>query len=224
MENTKKSLYAKLNSIIDTELEKESSDTDLILECCDAILRLKKEESYQLTKEVRDANIEAILHGNSTNKPNRRIIKVLLVAAIIIALLICSVFAYTIIEYKIHDYDTYSTVWANIMSKKIDEPVVVSYVPEGFELVDIDDKKYTSTKVYSNGQVYLTVCKTNDNAIKINTEYEATQTISIDAIDYVFYGEKKHGKGVVWTSNNCMYLVSGAIEDHELLKIAQSVS
>lgn len=224
MENTKKSLYAKLNSIIDTELEKESSDTDLILECCDAILRLKKEESYQLTKEARDANIEAILHGASTNKPNRKFIKVLLVAAIIIALLICSVFAYTIIEYKIHDYDTYSTVWANIMSKKLDEPVVVSYVPEGYELVDTYDSKHTSSKSYQKGDLFFIVDKTTVNAIDVNSEYVATDAISIDGIEYVFYGEKDHGKGIIWLKNNNMYSLTGPLEDDELLKIAQNVS
>ena len=50
--DTNKSLYTKLNLLIDAELDKDISemDTDLISECVDGILRMKTEESYQLAK------------------------------------------------------------------------------------------------------------------------------------------------------------------------------
>lgn len=223
MENTKKSLYTKLNSIIDAQLEQGSSDTELILACCDAVLRLKKEESYQLTKEERDANREAILQGAVKNKRRRKIGRILLVAAIIMALLIGSVFAYTVIEYKIYDYDTYSTVWSNIIVKKIDEPVVVSYVPEGFELVEEDFQKYTSSKVYEKGEKVLTISKDSFNSVQINTEYGKARVFTIDGIDYVLFGEEVHGKGVVWFSGHYSYSLTAPLSDEELLKIAQGV-
>lgn len=225
MENTKKSLYLKLNSIIDTELEKELSDTDLILECCDGILSLKKEEAYQLTQEERNANISEILQEKINKKHGWRIGKVLLVAAIIIALLICSVFAYTIVEYKIHDYDTYSTVWTNIFIRRLDGTLTVGYVPHGFKVTDNIQLDFYSGFDYENAEgVTISISKSAEKEVDINTEYKKTSVITIDGIDYVFFGEETHGKGVVWISDDYLYSIVGILEDDELLKIAQSVS
>ena len=45
----------------------------------------------------------------------------------------------------------------------------------------------------------------------------------INGIDYVEYGEEKHGQGVLWEKDGYQYVVAGNISTQDLLKIAVSV-
>lgn len=225
MNDIKHSIYTKLNSLIDEELEKENPDTEIIGESVNGILRLMPQEAYSMTAGQREQNILEILNEKPKRRFNSKFVKVLIAAAIITVLLIGSVFAYTIIEYTIHDYETYSTVWSNIIPKRIDKPVVASYIPEGFELVDSADDKYNSGRVYKKGEIFITISKTSSKSVNINTEYGPTRTVTIDGTDYIVCGEEKHGKGVIWFSNGYSYVISTLLsDDDELLKIAQGIS
>lgn len=227
MENTKRSLYIKLNSIIDAEIEKgiDLMDCDLIEECVDGILRLKDEKSYQITAQQREENIQRILSNIPQKKKLSKVAKILLAAAIIMILLIGSVFAYTIIEYNIHDYGTYSEVWANITSKKIDKPVEVGYVPDGYELVEEEFIDGISYRVYQKSDEYLTIRKSTFKNIEINTEYGKSRIKTINNEEYLFHGgEDGHSTGVFWVKNNFSFSIVSYLDDDELLKIAQSVS
>lgn len=223
MENIQKSIYIKLNELVEAELEKDKPDTKLINECVDGMLRLMPESSYQITKEQREENIQRIFEMLPKSNTNTRIIKVLVAAAIILILLIGTVFAYTVVEYKIHDYRTYSEVWANIVPRRVDDPVEVGYVPEGFELAYEDDNKVCSYKEYKSEDEEIVIDKTNYRLENINTEYGHVNKINIDGVEYIIYGEEKHGKGITWFTSNYSYSVSGtSLTDEELLKIAQS--
>ena len=223
MDDVRYSIYLKLNRLMDEELEKENPDLGLVDECVDGILRLMPESSYQITARQREESIRSIREGLPKRRINSKLGRVLLAAAIIIVLLICSVFAYTIVEYKIHDYGTYSEVWANITSKKIDEPVVAGYIPDGFELIYSDEKKFCSVKTYFNGDVYITIDKTTNNSSSVNTEFDNIRTVRVDEIDYLLFGEEINGKGVIWSNNNYVYSISAPLEEKELLKIAKTV-
>lgn len=224
MNDIKHSIYTKLNSLIDEELEKENPDTEIIGESVNGILRLMPQEAYSMTAGQREQNILEILNEKPKRRFNSKFVKVLIAAAIITVLLVGSVFAYTIIEYTIHDYETYSTVWSNIIPKRIDKPVVASYIPEGFEFVDSEDSKYCSAKTYQKGETYITISKDSFKSVNINTEFGKANIVKINGIDYIFFGEEVHGKGIVWFSDNYLYTVLASLSDEELLKIAQSIS
>ncbi|MGN1419598.1 MAG: DUF4367 domain-containing protein [Acutalibacteraceae bacterium] len=223
MENIKKNIHIKLNRLIDSELEKENPDAELIGECVDGILRLMPESSYQLTAEQRKNNILRILNDKTDRRFRSKFGRILLVAAIIAALLLGSVFAYTIIEYEIHDYDTYSTVWANILTKWIDEPVTTDYIPEGYELIDSEQGKRTSSKTYYNGEFYVTINKDSTKKVYINTEYGAAHTRIFNGIEYILYGEDIHGRGVLWYDGGYCYSVISFIGEEEMFEIAKHV-
>lgn len=224
MKNINKSLYIKLNELVESELKKDKPDTELINECVDGMLRLMPESAYQITMKQREENIYRIFEMLPNRKANTRIIRALIAAAIIMILLIGTVFAYTVVEYKIHDYGTYSEVWANIIPRQIDKPVEAGYIPEGFELVEFNDNKYLSSKFYKNDNEFMVVSKSNYKSIDINTEYVTSKTYSVSGIDYIFYGENEHGKGVVWFYNNYKYSIESNLSNEELLRIAQSIS
>lgn len=223
---TNKSLYTKLNLLIDAELDKGISemDTDLISECVDGILKMKTEESYQLTAAERERNIAKIIKSKPTVKHKTKLIKILIAVAVIMALIVISVFAYTVIEYKIHDYDTYSTVWSNIIPKRIDKPIFAEYIPEGFELVDSEDNEGGSSKTYRKDEKYITISKDSVKAIDIDTENGETKIVTIDDTDYILFGPKEQKHGVVWFSSHYLYQVVAILPDDELLKIAQGIS
>ncbi len=223
MENTQKSLYIKLNELVETELKKDKPDTEVVNECIDGMLRLMPESTYQITMKQREDNIQRIFEMLPKRKSSTRIIKALIAAAIIMILLIGTVFAYTVVEYKINDYGTYSEVWGNIIPRKIDKPVEVGYVPDGFELADENNTKYDSTKVYVNNESFIVISKNVSKSIEINTEYKSSHIYKISEIDYIFYGESEHGKGIAWFFNNYKYSVESDLSNDELLKIAQSV-
>lgn len=223
---TNKSLYTKLNLLINAELDKDISemDTDLISECVDGILSLKLEASYQLTAAERERNIAAIVKAKPTVRHKTKLIKILIAAAVIMALIVGSVFAYTVLEYKIHDYGTYSSVRSNIIPKKIDKPIIAEYIPEGFELVDSEDNEGGSSKTYQKDEKYITIRKDSAKSIDIDTENGTTKIVTIDGTDYILFGPKEQKYGVVWFSSHCVYAVVAILPDDELLKIAQSVS
>ena len=224
MENIKKNIHIKLNGLIDSELEKENPDAELIGECVDGILRLMPESAYQLTAERRENNILRILNEKTDRRFRSKFVRILLVAAIIAALLLGSVFAYTIIEYKIHDYDTYSTVWANILSKRVNEELTVGYVPDGFKVFETTQMGFYYGFDYENDDgLILSISKSAEKTIDINTEYKKTNIITIDETDYIFFGEEVHGKGVIWFSNDYLDTIVGNLEDDELLRSAKSV-
>lgn len=223
MENIKKSLYIKLNELVESELEKEKPDTELMNECVDGMLRLMPKSAYQITMKQREENIHRIFEMLPNRKANTRIIRALIAAAIIMILLIGTVFAYTVVEYKIHDYGTYSEVWANIIPRQIDKPVEVDYVPEGFELVEEKHDNAFSYKVFKNYEECITIQKDSIDSVRINTEHKGINTKVTNGTEYVIYGERKSGKGIVWADDNYSYSITANLEDGELLKIAQSV-
>lgn len=212
--------------MIDAELDKDVSELngDLISECVDGILRIKTEESYQLTTTERERNIAAIVKAKPTVRHKTKLIKILIAVAVIMALIVGSVFAYTVIEYKIHDYDTYSTVRSNIIPKKIDKPIFAEYIPEGYELVYSDDDESNSSKAYKKGDKYITIAKDSVKAIDIDTENGETKIVTIDNTDYILFGPKEQKHGVVWFSSHYVYAVVAILPDDELLKIAQGIS
>lgn len=222
--NINRSLYLKLRNEVDNELTRENPDTKYIKECVDAMLRLLSEKSYQITAQQREENIQRILSNIPQKKKLSKVAKILLAAAIIMILLVCSVFAYTIIEYNINDYGTYSEVWANITSKKIDKPVEVGYVPEGFELAGEENFRQLSRKTYFNNDDFVTVGKSIIKYAEVNTEYRKAYSKVIDGTEYIIYGEENHGKSVIWFSKDYRYTVNGSFSDDKLLEIAQTVS
>lgn len=224
--DTNKSLYTKLNLLIDAELDKDISemDTDLISECVDGILRMKTEESYQLTAAESERNIAEIIKRKPTVKHKTKLFKILIAVAVIMALIVISVFAYTVIEYKIHDYDTYSTVRSNIIPKKIDKPIIAEYIPKGYELIDSEDNESGSSKTYQKDEKYITIRKDSAKAVDIDTENGETKIVTINGTDYILFGPEEQKHGVVWFSSHYTYAVVAILPDDELLKIAQSVS
>ena len=228
MKNTKLSLLKKLNSVIDGELIKDTDvlDDELIYEAVDGILRTKKEPDYQITDEKRILNIRRIIDSAVKRRPGSRAAKVILVAAIVSVMLISAAFAYSVIESKITDHGTFSSIGIELFGRKKISPIEVGYVPEGFTLTFSEDKKSISVKEYqnSNGTGFSVVKTSKTENTTINTEFEKNYSVTVNGIEYIIYGEAEHGAGVFFIKDDCAYSVASTIPDEELLKIAMSLN
>ena len=227
MKETIRSLERKLNKIIDDELQKDVSQIDdrMVMECCDALLRMDDVNQYMITEAKKNELISAIVSKKS--KPVRRImkpIKILLIAAIIIVLLAVGSLGYAQYKYNIFNFSDHSIInFSHTENNKVND-LKTGYIPDGFVLNSESKNKYEYTKEYAKDNEFFIITKlTTYNEININTEYKDGTVKQIDGIDYIVYGDVEHGQGIVWEKNECQYTVSGNLSSQDLLKIALSV-
>ena len=227
MKETIRSLERKLNKIIDDELQKDVSQIDdrMVMECCDALLRMDDVNQYMITEAKKNELISAIVSKKS--KSVRRImkpIKILLIAAIIIVLLAVGSLGYAQYKYNIFNFSDHSIInFSHTENNKVND-LKTGYIPDGFVLNSESKNKYEYTKEYAKDNEFFIITKlTTYNEININTEYKDGTVKQIDGIDYIVYGDVEHGQGIVWEKNECQYTVSGNLSSQDLLKIALSV-
>lgn len=222
------SLERKLNRIIDEELEKDvpQIDDNLVMECCDGLLRMDDIQRYMISESEMKESIEAVVGNKKTKSVTRmtKSIKIILIAAIIAVLLAIGSLGYAQYKYDFFNFSDHSTVLFNGSDKKRVDKFEVGYLPEGFVLTYESAEKYECSREYVNGNDFFTVSKhSNDDEVNINTEHENYRTIHINGIDYVEFGEARHGNGIAWEKDGFIYMVSGNISNQELFKIAESV-
>lgn len=230
MNETICSLEAKLNKTIDSETEKESEifDRRLVMECCDGLLRLGSTEKYILTARQIFANKSAILGKeirDVENKNRRKIVRTILIAAIIAVLLAVAALGYAQVKYDILHFSDHSIVMFGDKNNKKVKDFTIGYVPEGFELIEEDRKKGIWKNTYEKDDMFLVVAKSAiDSEVSIDTEFEGSRIIEKNGIDYIIYGEEASGHGMLWTANNYMYTLVTNIPEEEMLKTAFLIS
>ena len=229
MKENVNSLERKLNGIIDAELEKEVSDVDdgLVMECSDGLLRIDDCRRYMITESEMKESINLIL-GKKEPKSVKKLtkpVKIMLIAAILLVLLAVGALGYAQHKYNIFNFSDHSTVLFNMSRVKKVNELEIGFVPDGFEITYESNTKYERTKEFVKGDEIFNVTKrTDSNKIDINTEYKAAAVTHINGIDYIEFGEAKHGQGFVWEKDGCQYVMSSNLSKQDLWKIAFSVS
>lgn len=113
MKETIRSLERKLNKIIDDELQKDISKIDdrMVMECCDALLRMDDVNQYMITEAKKNELISTIV-GKKSKSVRRMMkpIKILLIAAIIIVLLAVGSLGYAQYKYNIFNFSDHSII------------------------------------------------------------------------------------------------------------------
>lgn len=75
----------------------------------------------------------------------------------------------------------------------------LGFIPSGFALSFESNNKYEHSKEYVKGKDFFTVTKKACNeGININTEYKDCKITQVNGIDYIEYGETRHGYGIIW--------------------------
>lgn len=223
MEENMRSLERKLNQIIDDELKKNipQIDTELIMACCDGLLRIDDIKRYTVTEsEVKDS-IAIICKKPKEIIGFMRPLRILLIAAIILVMLAIGSIGYAQYKYNIFNFSDHSTVLFEQSDSKMVDNFKLGFIPSGFALSFESDNKYEHSKEYVKGKDSFTVTKKACNeGININTEYKDCKITQINGIDYIEYGETRHGYGIIWEKNGYQYTVSGNISSQVLKEIA----
>lgn len=227
MKENVRSLKEKLNRIIDEELKKDVSQIDdqLVMECCDGLLRMDNTDRYMITESEMNESIDSIV-GQKTGAVVKitKPLKILLIAAIIMVMLAIASLGYAQYKHNIFNFSDHSTILFNQSDRKRVNDFEVRFIPEGFVLDYESNNKYECSKEYVKGDDFFSVSKqSNINKIDINTEYNNFKTVQINGIDYIEYGEENHGQGVLWGKDGYQYVIAGNISTQDLLKIAVSV-
>ncbi|MBQ8765252.1 MAG: DUF4367 domain-containing protein [Clostridia bacterium] len=151
-------------------------------------------------------------------------VKVLVVAAIILSLALSAFAIPSVREYVITQFKTHSVFRA--VSTEDSKPVTdltVGYIPEGFELVEEENKNERSVCVFANGDDWFIVEKSmNKTEVGIDTEESGITRIVHDDMEYLFYINPQTNSGTLWYREDYIYSIKGTISQDEQIEIAKS--
>ncbi len=136
MEENMRSLERKLNQIIDDELKKNipQIDTELIMACCDGLLRIDDIKRYTVTEsEVKDS-IAIICKKPKEIIGLMRPLRILLIAAIILVMLAIGSIGYAQYKYNIFNFSDHSTVLFEQSDSKMVDNFKLGFIPSGKEI------------------------------------------------------------------------------------------
>lgn len=172
--------------------------------------------------------IKDIINGKEEKRRyslSKRTIKVLAIAAVLLAF-ITTVFAVPASrEYIVQKFFNHSSYSVKDIDKIITVDMLeINYVPEGFVITDEYKSKYVCSVTYSNEQEHFSVDKHAINTyVNFDTEKYDCKNISINGINGVFYETESSEKGIIFNNTDYIFIVSGNIDENELINIAQNL-
>ena len=167
-------------------------------------------------KEIFELDTEIQKH-----KLSKKTIKILLIAAILLGLATTAFAIPASREFIIQKFSNHSeyNVVDTENAEKV-ESLKLNYIPEGF----VKTEDYEHAVMYSNSELSFYVEKFElTSSIGFDTENYDSESIIINGIDGIYYTSKNNEKGVIFNNGNYIFVVSGNIEEKELVKIAQNV-
>lgn len=158
-------------------------------------------------------------------KLSKKMIKILLIAAIVLGLA-TTVFAIPASrEFIIQKFSNHSEY--NVLDTENAEEVEslkLNYIPEGFVKTEEYNSENYFIAVYDNLDEYFSVKKyTIDTNVNYDTEKSNYEIIKINGIDAVFYKSDNNLGGIIFNNSKYLFVVNGNISKEELVKIAQNV-
>ncbi len=193
--------------------------------CEDWVSSFSEDDDFEFSNAFENS-IECIageMEKNKTYKLPRKIIKILIIAAIILSF-VTTAFAipntrnYIIKQFKDH----FSYIVADICEIKFVENIEVGFIPNGFSKTDEDASKITSYKEYRNGDLSIMIIKNLVNTY-INYDNNKYEIIKRNDIDYIIVNTEK-SIVIVWNDGLYTYRITGNIDKNILLQIAQNIT
>lgn len=154
------------------------------------------------------------------HKLSKKIIKILLIAAILlsIATTVSAIPASReFIVKTLSDHSEYNVV--DTSNIKDVTSLNLHYIPAGFE----KDEDYGYLKIYKKGDKYFSVekCQLTTN-INFDTEKYDSENIKINGIDAVYFRPDNELKGIIFNNGDYIFIIIGKIDKDELVNIAQN--
>ena len=163
------------------------------------------------------------------NKKNRtvkgKIIKILIIAAIIASLLI-TVSAYKPFrEFVVEFFEDHNLLTTDILDTHYPKNIDVSYIPEGFVLVEENNGDISALKKYECGEKTFVVLKNTPNTShQISNTYTKTDVFYNGNIKYSLFELANNSIEIVWLTDEYLYVLFGHnVSNEELIEIAKGI-
>lgn len=166
------------------------------------------------------------MRGGKYHRFTRRAVRIMIVAAVLVAILLSAFAIPSSREYLIENFDLFSVYKISEHNNNaVGGEIEVGYIPDGYELVEIDSLNKSVTNIYKaeNGQTFEISKTSSSTQIDFDTENGMAETFSTNGIDYTCYARKNEFCGIMWISNDYIYQVRGNFTQEELLKIAENI-
>lgn len=233
LKNDVKSLITKIKYIQITEALKKPSemDSDLVMECADFVLELENREVDLSPAEIK-RRVEKIPFKNYNTQRSfkrRKLIKSIIIAAIILVVLVVTCMAVKPIRnfftkvtgdgtfFTFGIIDTNDYLYANY-----------KYIPEGYSLVSESNIDNKHKLIYENNKscIFIISEPNEDTGLYINTE-NALETEDISLGKYFGYYSKNSDQSfLLWSTGKYYHLIIAdncdAITEDTLVEIALS--
>lgn len=201
-----------------------------LLSCNEWASSLPDSPEYTLSRkgEKRLLSIVEHMDGSVSRRFPKRVVRLILVAAVISALLIATT-VFAVIgqnEFNIFrrsDMSEYSVNGSSAPASSGD--LTVSYVVDGFELTKTEyDDDLICLLIYTSndGESYFVYKLSNSNNISFDTEEYESEQITMDGIVYTYYKSIDNYNGLIWNYGGNIYYISGNISLDEALNVAKS--
>lgn len=189
---------------------------------------------YEFSEEYK-RKINTLVKGLEPSKRKglpRKIVKYLIIAAILSALLIASTAfavpgqkAFVVTKFDVGSEYTVENPKKNF---KISD-LKVSYVPDGFVITDThyDADKHIMALEYANeslNQRYVIEKIPETSAVCFDTEEYPSKEVEVNGITYVVYRATPEYYGIIWNSGGYIYIIDGNTSEDDLINLSKAVS
>lgn len=190
------------------------------MSCEDWVNRYTDKVEYKFSQSFeRQMNILIDkMRNNKYHRFTRRSMRALIIAAIILSFATTAFAVPSSREYiieKFKDHFSYTVIETGNIDTV--EDIVVGYIPEGFELSDINSSFGLVQEYRKNNEWFIINKDTID--IEINFDALDKETKNINGTEYLLF-ITDNTNGVIWNNGSYTYTVSGNITKEELIKIA----
>jgi hypothetical protein len=104
------------------------------------------------------------------------------------------------------------------------DDLIVSYIPDGFELVYNYDSDVQIAQEYKKGDEVIYISKSNDSGyVFFDTELNEVETIDYDDIEYIYCDDLDGMHGIVWNYSNYEYYINSNLDKDTIVKIAKNI-
>jgi len=153
----------------------------------------------------------------------RKATRALIIAAIILSLAVTALAAPVTRNYIIKQFKTYSAyITSEKYDGKIDNDLILEYVPNGYKLFYKYKSKNTISLEYTKNTNYFHINKSSIyNQIYFDTEDYNYEKFEYDGIEYIYYKSTNEKANILWTNKKYTYRIGGNLSKEEILNIAK---
>ena len=166
------------------------------------------------------------MRGGYYHRFTTKTVRVMMVAAVLCALLLTAFVVPSSREFILDKFEKYTAFQLTEDNKNsVNGEINVGYIPEGYEFesnVEVD-KNILVRYINSNGDFFTIIKSSSSAKADVNTEFYDSEELIIDGVSYIYCKGNLGVNNLIWTKNDYVYRIDGAITKEELIKIAQNL-